>query len=164
MIERHRAARFRAAATALLWCAAAQPATAANDPGIAFVNVKVLPMDRETVFPAQTVVVRDGEIVALGPAESIALAPELTRIDGGGAYLMPGLADMHIHLRRSGPSWLPLFLANGVTTVLNMGGTPNHLAWRDQVIAGALAGPTWLTDLRWRANMVCDWAGGWIRR
>ena len=55
---------------------------------------------------------------------------------------MPGLADMHIHLRREGKAWLPLYLAAGVTTVLNMGGTKNHLAWRQRVIEGNLVGPT----------------------
>ncbi len=121
-------------AALLLSALSVRSARATDDPGIAFVNVNVLPMDAETVLRAHTVVVRDGAIAAMGPAGSIALTPDMRLIDGGGtAYLMPGLADMHVHLRRSGASWLPLFLANGVTTVLNMSGTPNHLAWRDQV-------------------------------
>lgn len=43
-------------------------------------------------------------------------------------YLMPGLADMHVHYNE--PSFAVLFLANGVTTVRNMSGHPFHLEAR----------------------------------
>ena len=139
-----RAKSFYLALGVLLLCIAPLERTgAAEGAAIAFADVNVLPMDREAVLPAQTVVVRDGVIVAMGPSATLELAPGTTRIDsGGGAYLMPGLADMHVHLRRSGATWLPLFLAKGVTTVLNLDGRPNHLAWRQQVRDGTLTGPT----------------------
>ena len=38
--------------------------------GIAFVNVNVVPFDRERVLPAQTVIVRDGRIAEIGTAET----------------------------------------------------------------------------------------------
>ena len=144
MTRRRRGRWFRLALGALpLFASLAQDAGAADGAGFAFVDVNVVPMDRETVLPSHTVLVRDGAIVALGPAGTIDIPADAVRIEGGGrAYLMPGLADMHVHLRRSGRSWLPLFLANGVTTVLNMGGTPNHLAWRQEVADGVIDGPT----------------------
>jgi hypothetical protein len=37
----------------------------------AFVNVNVIPMDRERVLKDQTVVVRDGRIAELGPANNV---------------------------------------------------------------------------------------------
>ena len=116
---------------------------AAQVSSFAFVDVNVLPMDRERVLKSQTIVVRDGSIVAFGPKQDVAVPEDATRIEGAGRlYVMPGLADMHIHLRREGKAWLPLYLAAGVTTVLNMGGTKNHLAWRRRVIEGNLVGPT----------------------
>ena len=38
---------------------------------VAFTNVSVLPMDRETVLSGQTVVIRDGKIAELGAASAV---------------------------------------------------------------------------------------------
>src|SRR5262249_29033760 len=38
-----------------------------------------------------------------------------------------------------------LYLLNGVTTVRDMFGSPQHLAWRDQLASGKLQGPTLFT-------------------
>ena len=68
------------------------------------------------------------------------------RIDGSGRFLVPGLADMHVHLELSDdPGVLDLFLANGVTTVRNMDGRPYILEWRDQIAASTRSGPTIVT-------------------
>ena len=71
------------------------------------------------------------------------------QIDGRGKYLMPGLADMHVHLfPGAGQQYdlssqqLQLFLANGVTTIRNMIGKPEHVMLRERVAKGELLGPT----------------------
>jgi imidazolonepropionase-like amidohydrolase len=67
-----------------------------------------------------------------------------TRIDARGKYLMPGLADMHVHLAHddeADPDALVVFLAAGVTTVRNMWGQPVHLEWRKRINDGDLLGP-----------------------
>src|SRR5687768_10175064 len=64
----------------------------------AFVNVNVMPMDRERVLRDQTVVVRDGLIGEVGDARRVRVPPGALRIDGRGRYLLPGLVDMHTHL------------------------------------------------------------------
>ncbi len=107
---------------------------------IAFVDVTVVPMDRNRVLEHQTVVVRDGRIAAVGAEKP----PEgATVIDGRGRFLMPGLADLHVHC------WyeeeLLLFLANGVTTVRNLWGKPMHLRWRDEIERGSRLGPAFFT-------------------
>lgn len=59
-------------------------------------------------------------------------------------YLMPGLADMHVHLLSEGITdrvRLSLFLANGVTTVRNMHGSPEILEWRGRIEEGDRVGP-----------------------
>jgi hypothetical protein len=71
--------------------------------GAAFVHVNVVTMeDTNQVLDDQTVVVRDGRIVALGSAATIAVPMGAARIDGRGKFLIPGLADMHAHVGFSG--------------------------------------------------------------
>ena len=124
---------------------------------IAFRNVNLVTMTSETVVASQTVLVRGTEIVALGGSDEIQIPAGAQVIDGNGAYLMPGLADMHIHTR---PDWddrgvwpvnpLKLYLANGVTTVRDMTPAGSHptyaLQWRDKIRAGSRIGPTLYTS------------------
>ncbi len=112
---------------------------------VAFVNVNVIPMDRERVVTDQTVIVRSGRIQEIGSTSRVEVPDRAVVIDGRGKYLMPGLADMHVHLPRDAdadPDALGLFVANGVTTVRNMWGAPVHLQWRSQITARELLGPT----------------------
>jgi len=129
----------------LAWTQVAPPAPAAPaaEPAIAFVGVSVVPMSSNAVLADQTVVVRGDRIVALGPAADTAVPEGATRIDGKGRWLMPGLADMHVHTWSADD--FPLFIANGVTTVRNMFGSELQLGWRQQVAAGELLGPTMIT-------------------
>jgi hypothetical protein len=134
----------------------AQPGGPASDrpDAIAIVNVQVIPMDRERVVPAQTVLVRGGRIEAVGDADRIVVPAGATTIDGAGRYLLPGLTDAHVHLATDMP-WAParadfgdapLCLASGVTTVINLGGSPRELEWRRRVERGELPGPTIYTS------------------
>ncbi len=132
---------------ALALPSSAQQRPASDETVVAFVNVHVLPMDAERVLANQTVVVEGQTIVAVGPSDTIDVPDDALEIQGNGtAYLMPGLADMHIHFAQNSASWLPLFLANGVTTVLNLRGAPNHLELRQGVLDGSILGPTIYTS------------------
>ncbi|MFI4970455.1 MAG: amidohydrolase family protein [Lysobacterales bacterium] len=119
MDSRH-ALRLLSMLLALVCCSAAlaqtsQPQQAAI---AAFIAVNVVPMDSDRVLSDQTVLVENGRISAIGPK---LLVPRNARIiDGhGSAFLSPGLADMHTHADTSDD--MKLYLANGVTSVLNMG-------------------------------------------
>jgi len=46
---------------------------------------------------------------------------------------------MHVHWRDA--RYLPLFIANGVTGVCQMWGSPVHFQWRDEITKGLLIGP-----------------------
>ena len=113
---------------------AAQPAVTA------FVRVNVLPMDSERALRDQTVLVSDGRIQAIGPRLDV---PDGARvIDGGGsAWLLPGLADMHVHVGTRDE--LALLLANGITAALDMGEAPNAMVGRTRaaVARGDVPGP-----------------------
>ena len=106
---------------------------------IAFVDVNVVTMESPRVLADQTVVIRGDRIAAMGPATSTPLPPGATRIDGRGKWLMPGLIDMHVHL--NDPDDGSLYVANGVTTIRNMWGFPETLAWRKEYATGQRLGP-----------------------
>jgi imidazolonepropionase-like amidohydrolase len=115
---------------------------------VAFVNVNLIPMDRERIIEGQTVIVRDGRIMLIAPAGQTKVPVGALSVDGRGKYLMPGLADMHVHLYPGAgiqddlaSQQLQLFLANGVTTIRNMIGKPEHLMLRERVAKGELLGP-----------------------
>ncbi len=123
------------------------PAAEDGDAGVAFVGINLVPMDTERVVADQTVVTRDGRIVAVGAAASTDVPPGALRVEGNGMYLMPGLAEMHGHIPEPDqPTQLIedvlfLYVANGVTTVRGMQGAEGQLDLRRRVNAGELIGP-----------------------
>lgn len=131
-------------------------ATAGQSPAAevtVFRNVAVIPMDspQPRVLPAQSVVVRDGRISAIGPAAGIVPPPGARVIDGAGRYLVPGLAEMHAHVpggedARYQQEVLFLYVANGVTTVRGMLGEPSHLALRERIRRHEVLGPRLFTS------------------
>ncbi len=123
----------------LVWSCRPPTAPAQATGPVAFVDVNVVPMDREAILTGQTVLVLDGVISAIGPAGSVTLPDDVTSIDGSGQYLMPGLADLHVHAENELD--LPVYLLGGVTTVLDLGGRSRLLGWRDRLEAGDLVGP-----------------------
>jgi imidazolonepropionase-like amidohydrolase len=109
---------------------------------VAFVDVSVVPMNTERIVPHQTVVVESGGITAIGPARSVHIPKGAQRIDGQSKFLMPGLADMHVHFKGLSYSELnTLFVANGVTTVRSMAGNPSILSLRRAIDEGNALGP-----------------------
>jgi imidazolonepropionase-like amidohydrolase len=105
-----------------------------------------------TGAPAQahrTVIVRDGKIEKVVPtAEGMGGKLPGVHVDGSGKFLIPGLWDMHVHMvfgdwfPRGKEVTLPLFIANGITGVRDMGGELEVLQqWRKEIAAGTLIGP-----------------------
>lgn len=92
-----------------------------------------------------TVVVEQGRITDIGARDSVQFPRRARVVDGGGKYLIPGLWDMHVHLRDL-EGTLPLFVINGVTTVRDMGSVLEEtVALRQAVEARTLVGPRILT-------------------
>jgi hypothetical protein len=110
---------------------------------VAITHATVVPMVGDGVLADHTVVVRGDRIVALAPSGELEVPAEATVIDGTGKWLMPGLADMHVHIWNQDD--LTLFLAAGVTTVRNMFGERRHLVWRSHIARGEWIGPTIVT-------------------
>jgi imidazolonepropionase-like amidohydrolase len=100
----------------------------------------------------QTLIIRDGNIAALGDASTITLPSGATVLDLTGRTVMPGLVMMHEHLYYTtgpgvygqlGASFSRLYLAGGVTTMRTGGNTNGimdiNLARR--IADGELPGP-----------------------
>lgn len=113
--------------------------------------VHVTAVDATRVRPDVTVVVARGRIVAVGPAASTRVPRGARVVDATGAFLIPGLWDMHAHLGDEPfdrDDALALFVANGVTGVRVMAGEPAHHEWRRTIRAGRLLGPTMIIASR----------------
>jgi imidazolonepropionase-like amidohydrolase len=112
---------------------------------VAIVNVNVLPMDTDRVLVGQTVLTEDGRITRIGPAREAPTPAGARTIDGSGKFLLPGLVDVHVHLANNPEDeqrvLLQLFVANGVTTVLNLRGKAQILELRTEVATGRIVGP-----------------------
>lgn len=115
-------------------------------PTFAFVNVHVLPMDSSRVLRNRTVLVEGDRIVGVGLVDELPVPDGVPIVDGEGQrYLLPGLTDAHVHLGFDPERWIPIFLTQGVTTVINMRGDPGTLELRRRVADGEVRAPTILT-------------------
>jgi imidazolonepropionase-like amidohydrolase len=115
---------------------------------LAITHVSVIDATGAPPKADMTVIVKDQRITALGTSAVLRPPPHATIVDGRGKYLIPGLWDMHVHtvfgdwLPRNEKVVLPLFVANGVTGVRDMGGDLDVLKeWRAEIAAGRLLGP-----------------------
>jgi imidazolonepropionase-like amidohydrolase len=111
---------------------------------VAIINASVVPMTSSTVLADHTVLLRDGVIVEVGPTDRVEVPSGAEIVDAGGRYLLPGLIDAHVHLRAE--SELAAYLRYGVTTLINMRGSPGHLEMRRALADGALRGPRMFTS------------------
>ena len=95
-----------------------------------------------------TTIVIDGNRIASVGASSAATRPRRHVVDATGMYVIPGLWDMHTHAyfgwpREFGDSYvLPLFIANGITGIRDMGSDLGAvLRARTEVAQHRLVGP-----------------------
>lgn len=109
-------------------------------------NVSVISMTSPRVLENQNVVVRDGRIQSI--SKMVTPPKDTTIIDGTGKFLIPGLADMHVHVPAVDAKGdlmldtLLMLLANGVTTARGMFGFPGQLEVREKVKKGEIDSPT----------------------
>lgn len=98
--------------------------------------------------PDTTVLIEHDHIALIGPSRRISLPPNTPVVEATGKFLIPGLVDSHVHLTAAGePSgsrqfMLPLLIANGITTVRDMGGSVELVKQlRKEISDGQLLGP-----------------------
>jgi len=129
--------------TALLLITAHNVSAQQQTISIAIRHVTVIDMTGAAPRRNMTVLISGDRIAEIARRARIPRGTKL--IDGSGKFLIPGLWDMHVHFTEVETTF-PLFIANGVTGVRNMGGELDDLLdWRARVTAGTLLGPRILT-------------------
>jgi hypothetical protein len=117
----------------------AEPPPHQPSPPLVFIHVTVIDATGAPPQPDMTVVITGDRIAEIGLTQHVRVPDEAHVVDATGKFLIPGLWDMHVHWYLK--DFLPLFIANGVTGVRQMGGMPLHYAWRQDIEYGTLLGP-----------------------
>jgi imidazolonepropionase-like amidohydrolase len=118
-------------------------------------NVNIIPMTVDnTIIENATVVIDNKKIIAIN--DSIPAGAKI--IDGKDKWLIPGLMDMHVHtnadlnFRENSPTQgatffmdtqdvMTTYIANGVTTIFELGGRVEHFGQRNEIAKGKVIGP-----------------------
>ena len=114
----------------------------------------LITMRGDEVIPNGTVVVTDNRITFVGPSASAPSPAGAEVIDVSGRTLMPGLVDVHAHLRPPRDvfvqsAWPYLAdLAFGVTTTRDVSSSNDGFAYHELVEAGEVIGPRIFTTGR----------------
>jgi imidazolonepropionase-like amidohydrolase len=115
---------------------------------IVIIHATVINPGTSSVEANRTVIITGDHITSVSDSTRIQPPKDVLVIDATGQYLLPGLWDMHVHSAFG--DWfpggrdiiLPLFIANGVTGVRDMGGdAPVLLEWRKEIADGQIIGP-----------------------
>jgi imidazolonepropionase-like amidohydrolase len=134
-----------------------RPFVASSEPRVALRHVRVIDGTGAPAVDDQTVLVKDGQISALGPDRSIPVPKDYKVLDLTGRTVIPGLVMMHEHLvyptdrtaaaERMYPShavsFPKLYLAAGITTMRTAGTAEptTDLNLKRAIDAGTAIGP-----------------------
>lgn len=114
---------------------------------LALTGATVISMKGDEVIKDATIVVEGNRIKAVGPSANIAVPAKAKRIDVSGAYIIPGLVDVHAHANFG--DWSPVTnwryyanLAYGVTTMHDPSANTELVFSNSEMIrSGAMVGP-----------------------
>ncbi len=109
-----------------------------NQPTV-FKDVNVISMVNDSILYEQSVLVKDGKIVDIGIYDEMTIPKNAHIVEGKDQFLIPGLCDMHVHYNNEDDRLL--YVANGVTFIRNMFGSPDHLRLRKKIKEKRLIGP-----------------------
>ena len=124
-----------------------QSRLAAQESPLVILHVTVIDATGAEASRDQTVVIKGDRIAALGKPGEVSIPNGASLVDATGKFLIPGLWDMHVHTLQEGraKSFFPLFIANGVTGVRDMGSSMSDLQavtmLRKEIDGGKLLGP-----------------------
>jgi hypothetical protein len=112
-------------------------------------------MDGAALLTGQTVIVRDAHVQSIGTVADVEVPIDARIVNGRGRWLVPGLVDMHVHIRAVD---LPAYVANGITTVRDLAGLDSVLDTAGRVERGEVLGRAF-----WRRAGFCAVPGIRIR-
>src|SRR5215469_3431225 len=120
-----------ASALLLGFLCCAQSANSAKS--LAFTSITVIDGTGSSAKPNSTVVIENGRIRQIGAAGRVLIPDGARIVNGAGKFLIPGLWDAHVHIdslvganpaladRLARRIQLPLLVANGITSIRDMG-------------------------------------------
>lgn len=109
---------------------------------VVFTHVTVIDATGADAQSEMVVIIAGGKIADIGKFGKIKIPKTAQVIDATGKFLIPGLWDMHVHLSKAGENTFPLFIANGITSVRDMGGDYLQLLkWRKESADGTRLAP-----------------------
>ena len=101
---------------------------------LVFKNANIISMESDNVLLNQNIAILNGKIVVIENAKKSKLKAKKT-IDLKGKYIMPSLADAHVHLPETEEELQRMFdlnLINGVTKLRSMRGDWKHKEWQNK--------------------------------
>ncbi|NPD48218.1 amidohydrolase family protein [Lentimicrobium sp. S6] len=128
-----------------------KPCFAQEDQNIIILdNVNIVPMTKNIILKHHKVIIKDGIITSIIPSKKKDNISNGQIIDCKEGYLIPGLADMHVHFstieRANWPISQPtMYVAHGVTTVRDLHGQPFINKLKENIEKGEVIGPAIIT-------------------
>lgn len=130
-------------------------------------HVNIIHVETGAVQRNASILLEGDKIKAVGEFNKLKKGvAKADQVDGQGKFLIPGLWDMHVHLEgaemaEDNKALLPLFLAYGITTIRDCASDLGEqvLAWRNEINAGDLIGPTIYTAGRKLEGKNSIWKG-----
>lgn len=107
-------------------------------------NANIINVVDGSVSEKQQIDIVEGRITQITTNRSEECPVSIVCVDVSGAYVIPGLTDMHVHIHDRKD--LVLNLAYGVTRVRNLRGMPMHLRWKKEVEQGDWLGADLITS------------------
>jgi len=131
-----------------------RPFVAVDSPVVALTHVRVIDGTGGAVVEDRTIVIKQGKILAVGPASQIAVPADAKMMDLTGHTVIPGLIGMHQHMHYPSGGGIPmyplhaysfprLYLGCGVTTMRTAGSMEPYteLRVKNLIETGRMPGP-----------------------
>jgi imidazolonepropionase-like amidohydrolase len=113
-------------------CCATAHAQSADGTGKAWIGARIIDGSGAPPIENGILYIRDGRIAGVG--KSVKLPSGVEKIDAKGKTIIPGLISAHSHI--NDPAQLGIYLRDGITTILSLGGY-KEFAIREQVASAA---------------------------
>jgi imidazolonepropionase-like amidohydrolase len=151
---------------------AQKPSNSISELGPTFLiqNVSIINVKNGQILSDHSILVSDGKIKSILPTKELDIIDFSEIIDAKGSFVIPGLWDMHAHLRANKlppeiiTDWMmPLLVANGVTGVREMTSScetedqgpvclEQMREWQEEIEMGTLDGPRFLSLSSFQLN------------